>query len=313
MQESILKRVTDKPNEIKKLDKLQTEQLCKELRKALLTSVAKTGGHLASNLGAVELTVALHKNFNLPKDKIVFDVGHQCYVHKMLSGRLSRFDTLRQKDGISGFPRPSESEYDAFSAGHSSTSVSAAFGIAEAKRERREGGYVVAVVGDGAISGGLVYEGLNNAGRSKTNLIVILNDNEMSISPNVGSFAKHLAKIRSKKRYVSMKASLENILCKIPFVGTKVADGVYKIKTSVKNFLYESTIFEKLGFRYMGPVDGHDISLVTEALNTAKEIGGPVVLHVNTVKGKGYDFAEKDPSSFHGISNFDINTGALVY
>lgn len=300
------------PDDVKKLDEKELNELAAEIRQKLIQTVSKNGGHLASNLGVVELTLAIHKVFDSPKDKIVWDVGHQAYTHKLITGRYDVFDTIRQKDGISGFCHPNESEHDVFYSGHSGTSVSSAFGIAQAKKINNDDSFTVAVIGDGSFTGGLVYEALNNAGRSKTNFIVILNDNEMSISPNVGSFAKHLAKIRSKKRYVSMKASLENILCKIPFVGTKIADGVYKIKTSVKNFLYESTIFEKLGFRYMGPVDGHDISLVMEALNTAKEIGGPVVLHVNTVKGKGYDFAEKDPSSFHGISNFDINTGEWV-
>ena len=222
MQNNILKRVNDTPDEIKNLDKAQTLELCKEIREELLTTVAKTGGHLASNLGAVELTVALHKKFNLQKDKIVFDVGHQCYVHKMLTGRLDRFDTLRQKGGISGFPRPDESKFDAFSAGHSSTSVSAAFGIAEAKREKREGGYVIAVVGDGAISGGLIYEGLNNAGRSKDKLIVILNDNKMSISKNVGAMSRYLAKVRSKRSYHKFKIGMEKFLVHKPFCGKKL-------------------------------------------------------------------------------------------
>lgn len=300
------------PDDVKKLDENELNELSEEIRKKLIQTVSKTGGHLASNLGVVELTLAIHKVFDSPKDKIVWDVGHQAYTHKLITGRFDVFDTIRQKDGISGFCHPNESEHDVFYSGHSGTSVSSAFGIAQAKKINNDNSYTVAVIGDGSFTGGLVYEALNNAGRSKTNLIVILNDNEMSISPNVGSLAKHLARIRSKKRYVSMKALLESILCKIPFIGTKLADGLYKLKTSVKNFLYESTIFEKLGFRYMGPVDGHDIGLVMEALNTAKGIGGPVVLHVNTVKGKGYDFAEKDPSSFHGISNFDVDTGEWV-
>ncbi len=300
------------PDDIKKLDDKELVELSEEIRKTLIQTVSKTGGHLASNLGVVELTLAIHKVFDSPKDKIVWDVGHQAYTHKLITGRFEQFETIRQKDGLSGFCHPNESEHDVFYSGHSGTSVSSAFGIAQANIINNSDAYTVAVIGDGSFTGGLVYEALNNAGRSKTNLIVILNDNEMSISPNVGSLAKHLAKIRSKKRYVSMKALLEHILCKIPFVGKKIADGLFKIKTTVKNFLYESTIFEKLGFRYMGPVDGHDIGLLTEAMNTAKEIGAPVVLHVNTVKGKGYDFAEKDPSNFHGISNFDIDTGEWV-
>ncbi len=300
------------PADIKNLDENELEVLSAEIREKLIRTVSKTGGHLASNLGVVELTLAIHRVFNSPEDKIVWDVGHQAYTHKLITGRYDVFDTIRQKDGISGFCHPNESEHDVFYSGHSGTSVSSAFGIAQAKKINNDDSYTVAVIGDGSFTGGLVYEALNNAGRSKTNLIVILNDNEMSISPNVGSLAKHLARIRSKKRYVSMKATLESIICKIPFIGRKIANGLFRIKTTVKNFLYESTIFEKLGFRYMGPVDGHDIDQLTEALNTAKEIGAPVVLHVNTVKGKGYDFAEKDPSSFHGISNFDIDTGEWI-
>lgn len=300
------------PDDIKKLDDNSLSELSDEIRKVLISTVSKTGGHLASNLGVVELTLAIHKVFDSPKDKIVWDVGHQAYTHKLITGRFDQFDTIRQKDGISGFCHPNESEHDTFYSGHSGTSVSSAYGIAQANKIMDDDSYTVAVIGDGSFTGGLVYEALNNAGRSKTKLIVILNDNEMSISPNVGSLAKHLARIRSKKRYVSMKAQLEQFLCKIPLVGHGIANGLYNVKTTVKNFLYESTIFEKLGFRYMGPVDGHDIGLLTEALNTAKEIGSPVVLHVNTVKGKGYDFAEKDPSTFHGISNFDIDTGEWV-
>lgn len=309
MQESILKRVNDTPNEIKKLNKSETEQLCKELRTELLNTVAKTGGHLASNLGAVELTVALHKNFNLPKDKIVFDVGHQCYVHKMLTGRLERFDSLRQKGGISGFPRPDESKFDAFSAGHSSTSVSAAFGIAEAKRERHEGGYVIAVVGDGAISGGLIYEGLNNAGRSKDRLIVILNDNKMSISKNVGAMSRYLAKVRSKRGYHRFKMGLEKVLAHIPFCGERLVRYAIKIKRAFKGVFFKSTIFEDFGFSYLGPIDGHDLDKLDYMLNLAKGEKRPVLLHINTVKGKGYSYAEKVPSIYHGVNPFDVETG----
>lgn len=311
MQNNILKRVNDTPDEIKNLDKAQTLELCKEIREELLTTVAKTGGHLASNLGAVELTVALHKKFNLQKDKIVFDVGHQCYVHKMLTGRLDRFDTLRQKGGISGFPRPDESKFDAFSAGHSSTSVSAAFGIAEAKREKREGGYVIAVVGDGAISGGLIYEGLNNAGRSKDKLIVILNDNKMSISKNVGAMSRYLAKVRSKRSYHKFKIGMEKFLVHIPFCGKKLVHYAVKIKTAFKGMFFKSTIFEDFGFTYLGPIDGHNLDKLDYMLELAKSENKPVVLHINTVKGKGYSYAEKIPSIFHGVNPFDVETGEL--
>lgn len=297
------------PTDLKKLDSSEYPELAQEIRDVLIETVSKNGGHLASNLGAVELTIAIHLTFNSPKDKIVWDVGHQAYTHKLLTGRYDVFDTIRQKDGISGFCHPNESEHDTFYSGHSGTSVSSAFGIAEANKIKKNNNYTVAVIGDGSFTGGLVYEALNNAGRSKTNLIVILNDNEMSISKNVGSVAKYLTKIRSKKRYVRIKAKLERFLDRIPLIGHSMASGLFRFKTAVKNLIYESTIFEKMGFRYMGPIDGHDIGLMCEALETAKSLGAPVLLHVNTVKGKGYNYAEKDPSHFHGISDFDIDTG----
>ena len=297
------------PADLKKLDSSEYPELAQEIRDVLVDTVSKNGGHLASNLGAVELTIAIHLTFDSPKDKIVWDVGHQAYTHKLLTGRYDVFDTIRQKDGISGFCHPNESEHDTFYSGHSGTSVSSAFGIAEANKIKKNNNYTVAVIGDGSFTGGLVYEALNNAGRSKTNLVVILNDNEMSISKNVGSVAKYLTKIRSKKRYVRMKARLERFLDRIPLIGHSMASGLFNFKTAVKNLIYESTIFEKMGFRYMGPIDGHDIGMMCEALETAKSLGAPVLLHVNTVKGKGYNYAEKDPSHFHGVSDFDIDTG----
>lgn len=297
------------PADLKKLSGADYPELAQEIRDVLIDTVSKNGGHLASNLGAVELTIAIHLTFNSPNDRIVWDVGHQAYTHKLLTGRYDVFDTIRQKDGISGFCHPNESEHDTFYSGHSGTSVSSAFGIAEANKIKKNNNYTVAVIGDGSFTGGLVYEALNNAGRSKTNLIVILNDNEMSISKNVGSVARYLTKIRSKKRYVRMKAKLERFLDRIPLIGHGMASGLFNFKTAVKNLIYESTIFEKMGFRYMGPIDGHDIGMMCEALETAKSLGAPVLLHVNTVKGKGYNYAEKDPSHFHGISDFDIDTG----
>lgn len=297
------------PADLKKLNSSEYPELAQEIRDVLVDTVSKNGGHLASNLGAVELTIAIHLTFDSPKDRIVWDVGHQAYTHKLLTGRYDVFDTIRQKDGISGFCHPNESEHDTFYSGHSGTSVSSAFGIAEANKIKKNNNYTVAVIGDGSFTGGLVYEALNNAGRSKTNLIVILNDNEMSISKNVGSVAKYLTKIRSKKRYVRMKARLERFLDRIPLIGHSMASGLFSFKTAIKNLIYESTIFEKMGFRYMGPIDGHDIGMMCEALETAKSLGAPVLLHVNTVKGKGYNYAEKDPSHFHGVSDFDIDTG----
>lgn len=297
------------PADLRALDSSEYAALAQEIRDVLIETVSKNGGHLASNLGAVELTMAIHLMFDSPNDRIVWDVGHQAYTHKLLTGRYEVFDTIRQKDGISGFCHPNESEHDTFYSGHSGTSVSSAYGIAQANNIKKNDNYTVAVIGDGSFTGGLVYEALNNAGRSKTNLIVILNDNEMSISKNVGSVAKYLTKIRNTKRYVRMKARLERFLEHIPLIGHRLASMVFNLKTSLKNLIYESTIFEKMGFRYMGPVDGHNIEMMCEALETAKTLGVPVLLHVDTIKGKGYDYAEKDPSHFHGVSNFDIDTG----
>lgn len=297
------------PKDLKELDSSEYTALAQEIRNVMIETVSKNGGHLASNLGAVELTMAIHLSFDSPNDKIVWDVGHQAYTHKLLTGRYEVFDTIRQKGGISGFCHPNESEHDTFYSGHSGTSISSAYGIAQANKIKHNENYTVAVIGDGSFTGGLVYEALNNAGRSKTNLIVILNDNEMSISKNVGSVSKYLTKIRNTKRYVRMKARLERFLDRIPLIGHSLASKMFELKTSLKNLIYESTIFEKMGFRYMGPVDGHNIEMMCEALETAKSLGVPVLLHVNTVKGKGYNYAEKDPSHFHGVSNFDIDTG----
>ncbi len=297
------------PEDLKALKSSEYPALAREIRDVMIDTVSKNGGHLASNLGAVELTMAIHLTFDSPKDRIVWDVGHQAYTHKLLTGRYEVFDTIRQKDGISGFCHPNESEHDTFYSGHSGTSVSSAYGIAQANKMKKNNNYTVAVIGDGSFTGGLVYEALNNAGRSKTNLIVILNDNEMSISKNVGSVARYLTKIRNTKRYVRMKARLERFFDRIPIIGHSLAGWIFDLKTSIKNLIYESTIFEKMGFRYMGPVDGHNIEMMCEALETAKTLGSPVLLHVNTVKGKGYNYAEKDPSHFHGISDFDIDTG----
>lgn len=297
------------PSDIKGFSDEQLKELSEEIRQFLIETVSENGGHLASNLGAVELTLAIHRCFNSPEDRIVWDVGHQIYTHKLLTDRYERFTTLRKKDGISGFSRPDESEHDTFYSGHSSVSISSAYGLACANKIKNDDNYTIAVIGDGSLTGGLVYEALNNAGRSKTKLIIILNDNEMSISENVGSVARYLAITRSKKRYVRMKDELEKVLSHIPFVGENLANFVFRIKTNIKNFIYKSTMFEDMGIRYMGPIDGHNIDRMCEAIETAKSIPGPTLIHVSTVKGKGYDFAEKSPSVFHGISKFDINTG----
>ncbi len=299
-----------KPADVKKLTSEQLDELAAEIRKTLINTVSKTGGHLASNLGVVELTIALHKVFNSPHDKIVWDVGHQSYVHKLLTGRYEDFSTIRQYGGLSGFSSPDESEHDTFFSGHSSTSVSAAYGIAKANQLKGNKNSAIAVIGDGAFTGGMVYEALNNAGRERSRLIVILNDNDMSISKNVGSFAAHLAVIKAKPAYFRMKDKTEQIINKIPLVGKKLSNSIFKLKTSVKRALYKSsTMFEDLGFRYMGPIDGHNIEILTDALEAAKSADYPILLHIKTTKGKGYNFAEIAPSVFHGISKFDIDTG----
>lgn len=306
----------DLPGDLKKLDNDQRRQLCGEIRKILVETVSKNGGHLASNLGVVELTMAIHRNFNSPDDKIIWDVGHQSYTHKILTGRLDRFSTLRKENGISGFTKPEESEHDSFISGHSSTSISAAYGIAKAmKLDGKNDNYVVAVTGDGAMTGGMIYEGLNNAGKSDANLIVIVNHNDMSISKNVGALAKYLLSIRTKQKYVRTKKAVEKALSYTPIVGKPIAKILKSSKDTVKSTVYRNanngntTIFEDLGFVYLGPVDGHDIDALDEALLTAKSYHSPVVVHVNTVKGKGYEPAEKNPGEFHGISKFDILTG----
>lgn len=297
------------PQDIKKLNISQLEELCREIRKQMIKTVSNNGGHLASNLGTVELTVALHKVFQSPIDQIVFDVGHQCYTHKLLTGRRDRFDTLRTENGISGFTRPCESEHDIFSSGHSSVSISQAIGLATAKSIKGEKGKVISVIGDGALTGGLAYEALNNSGNESNNLIVILNDNNMSISPNVGSMAKLLTNIRTSPKYATFKNKVIRGLAKIPKLGTQITRNVTSINQKIRKKVYKNTFFEDLGFRYYGPIDGHDLDALIDAFNVAKAHNHSVLIHIYTVKGKGYEFAEKNPSKFHGIGKFDINTG----
>ena len=301
------------PADVKNLNEDDLPLLAQEIREVLVDTVSQNGGHLASNLGVVELTIALHRVFDSPKDKIIWDVGHQAYTHKLLTGRYPEFETIRREGGLSGFTNPSESEHDIFYSGHSSTSISEALGVATANGLNNDKHTAIAVIGDGALTGGLAYEALNNAGRSKQRLIVILNDNEMSISKNVGSVARYLAVLRSKPGYFRLKARTEKIINRIPLIGKKISEQLFKSKTRLKNLIYKSTFFEDLGFRYMGPIDGHNITQLCEALEGAKMVNAPVLLHINTVKGKGYDFAEKSPSEFHGISKFNINTGEPVY
>lgn len=300
------------PDDVKEIPFKELPDLAQEIRNVLIETVSNTGGHLASNLGVVELTIALHRVFDSPRDEFVWDVGHQVYTHKLLTGRYEKFSSLRTEDGISGFSRPSESKHDMFYTGHSSTSISSAFGLSSAKALKNDKNYVIAVIGDGALTGGLAYEALNNAGRSKDNLIVVLNDNEMSISKNVGAMARYLNRIRTKPGYFRLKAALEKGLNKIPLIGHMISNTLFRIKSSIKRLIYGSTLFEDIGFRYMGPIDGHNLDTLCSALESAKISGRPVLLHINTVKGKGYDFAERDPSQFHGVARFDINTGEPV-
>lgn len=299
------------PADVKALDKSQLPQLCQELREFLIESVSRTGGHLASNLGAVELTVAIHRVFDTASDRLVFDVGHQCYVHKALTGRQELFSTLRQLDGLSGFPKPYESGHDAFIAGHASNSVSVALGMARGRTLQKKDYSVLALIGDGALTGGLAYEGLNNAGASGEPLIVILNDNGMSINPNVGAMPTHLSRLRSKPAYYHFKKWYRGLFGKRP-----MENGLYRfshrVKTALKKALWPgSTLFEDMGFTYLGPIDGHDLPRLCDMLQWAKEQDGPVLVHVHTVKGKGYSFAEQNPGKFHGISPFDPETGLV--
>lgn len=294
----------ESPADLKKLSFSQLELLSAEIRQFLIENVSKTGGHLASNLGVVELTVALHYVFNSPLDSFVFDVGHQSYVHKMLTGRKDEFSTLRQFEGLSGFPKKSESSHDKFNSGHSSNSISVALGIAEANRLLKNDNHSIAVIGDGALTGGLAYEALNNAGRSKSNLIVLLNDNEMSISHNVGSMTGYLNDLRTKKKYTDFKANLKQFLNKSE-TGVQIEKMLSKTKSGLKHLLLADTLFEALGFTYIGPLDGHDIFTLCTVLERAKHMEKPVFIHTYTKKGKGYAFAEKAPNLYHGTGPFD--------
>jgi len=298
-----------KANDIKKIKAEKLPQLADEIRCFLLEHVSKTGGHLASNLGVVELTIALHYCFNPEKDRIIWDVGHQAYVHKLLTGRKNRFDSLRQLDGLSGFPKPNESICDAFAAGHSSTSISAALGMAMARDLKKTDEKIIAVIGDGSISGGLAYEGLNNTGRSNRDIIVILNDNQMSISTNVGAMSKHLRDIRTEPAYLNAKAGVHRVLNKIPVLGKPIDKTIEKAKNTIKYILFSGVMFEEFGFTYVGPLDGHNTDELIRTLQKVKNMHGPILVHVKTIKGKGYNFAERMPWKFHGVSAFNLKTG----
>lgn len=299
------------PDDIKNMKVAELKTLAQEIRQEIIEVVSKNGGHLAPNLGVVELTLALHAVFHTPEDKIVWDVGHQAYVHKLLTGRYDRFSTIRTYGGLSGFPKRSESVHDAFGAGHSSTSISAATGLAKARDLQGGKNNVIAVIGDGAMTGGMAFEALENAGHMDSNLIVILNDNEMSIDPNVGAMADYLSRARSNPTYTKSKEEVEEILKKIPAIGGKLFKAADTLKDSLKYMLVPGVLFEEFGFKYYGPVNGHDLSALLTVLDNVKDVQHPVLVHVVTQKGKGYEPAEKNPDLFHGVGAFDIQTGQV--
>ena len=299
----------EKANDIKQLKEAELPVLAREIREFLISVISENGGHLASNLGVVELTMAMHLYFQLPEDKIIWDVGHQSYTHKILTGRKEEFASLRKYGGMSGFPKPKESVCDSFGTGHSSTSISAGLGYAEA-REITGGGYkVVSVIGDGALTGGMAYEALNNASRMKTNFIIVLNDNNMSISENVGGLSRHLGNLRTANAYQGLKSGVTNSLQKIPVYGERMVEHIRKTKSSIKQLLIPGMLFENMGITYLGPVDGHDIPGMLRVFREASKVKGAVVVHVITQKGKGYPPAERHPARFHGTEPFEVETG----
>ena len=304
----ILDRIK-KPNDVKALNIAECEMLAGEIREFLVDSLSVTGGHLASNLGVVELTIALHRVLDFPQDKLIWDVGHQAYTHKILTGRKNQFDTLRKTGGLSGFPKRKESPCDAFDTGHSSTSISAGLGMVRARDLKGEDYTVVSVIGDGALTGGMAYEAMNNAASLKKNFIIILNDNEMSITKNVGGMSSYLGNIRTAAAYTELKMGVTNVLKKIPKVGESMVDALHKTKDSLKQFVIPGMLFENMGMTYLGPVDGHNITQLVKLLNEAKRKPGPVLLHVLTEKGKGYEPAVRHPARFHGAAPFEIETG----
>ncbi len=306
----ILEKINN-ANDIKKLNKEELKQLPDEIRQFLVQSLSETGGHLASNLGAVELTIALHLTFDLPEDKMIWDVGHQSYTHKILTGRRDRFHTLRQFGGLSGFPKTSESDCDCFNTGHSSTSISAGLGFAAARDIKGENYKVISVIGDGALTGGMAFEGLNNASKLETNFIIVLNDNDMSISPNVGGLSQYLGSIRTASAYQDLKNGVMESLNKIPVYGERLVRKIRRTKSGIKQLLIPGMLFEDMGILYLGPVDGHDIDKMTAMFQKASRVNGPVLVHVLTQKGRGYEPAVRHPARFHGTEPFEIETGLV--
>ncbi|MCJ7687063.1 MAG: 1-deoxy-D-xylulose-5-phosphate synthase, partial [Desulfobacteraceae bacterium] len=308
-RESLLDKINS-PADLKGLSLERLQQLAKELRRKIIETTSKTGGHLAPSLGTVELTIALHFVFDAPKDKIIWDVGHQAYAHKLITGRRDRFHTLRTYGGISGFPKRSESPYDSFDTGHSSTSISAGLGISTAKCLKGENSKVISVIGDGSMTAGMAFEGLNQAGETEKNLIVVLNDNAMSIAPNVGAFSSFISRKMTGKRFVNLRKDLENFIKSLPGVGENILKFVRKSEDSFITFFTPGMMFEAFKFTYIGPIQGHRIDLLIEAFTNASHLEGPVLVHALTVKGKGYEFAEKDPAHYHGVGSFEIPTGS---
>ena len=298
-----------KPNDIKKIPAEQLPELAGEIREFLIQTMSRTGGHLASNLGVVELTIALHRVFDLPEDKMIWDVGHQSYTHKILTGRKDAFDSLRQEGGLSGFPKRSESDCDVFDTGHSSTSISAGVGYVKARELKKENYSVISIIGDGALTGGMAYEALNNAAELKTNFIIVLNDNEMSISKNVGGISTYLSGIRTAASYTELKMGVTRALERIPKIGQGMVDAVRKTKSSIKQIIIPGMFFEDMGITYLGPVDGHDIPQMIRTFQEARRFEGPILVHVLTVKGQGYEPALRHPARFHGAGPFEIETG----
>ena len=302
----------ERENDVKKLRAEELEELAAEIRQFLIEKISMTGGHLASNLGVVELTIAMHRVFQLPEDKMIWDVGHQSYTHKILTGRRAGFDDLRKYGGMSGFPKRKESACDAFDTGHSSTSISAGLGYVQARDLLGQDYSILSVIGDGAMTGGMAYEALNNAARIKTNFIIILNDNEMSISENVGGMSDYLARLRTADIYTGLKKGVTNTLHRIPVAGDSIIEQIRRTKNSIKQLVVPGMLFEDMGITYLGPIPGHDIGMLCRALREAKKVEGPVLLHVLTQKGKGYEPAEQEPARFHGTGPFDIETGKPV-
>lgn len=301
-----------KPNDIKKIPADQLPALAEEIREFIIESLSKTGGHLASNLGVVELTIAMHRVFNLPKDKLIWDVGHQSYTHKILTGRKDGFETLRREGGISGFPKRSESDCDVFDTGHSSTSISAGVGYVRARELKKENYSVVSIIGDGALTGGMAYEALNNAASLKSNFIIVLNDNEMSITENVGGMSSYLSGLRTASAYTDFKMDVTKALNRIPGIGPGMVDAMRKTKSSIKQIIIPGMLFEDMGLTYLGPVDGHNIPQLIKTFQEAKRFEGPILVHVLTQKGRGYEPAMRHPARFHGAGPFDVKTGLPV-